>query len=108
MTKLEISNQVAQKLEELSTQSHRTVDEVLLWLLDNYGHSVISEQDETEDDDTTWTEEELAQLLKPKKPLTGKQIAEKGLLGAWKDLGIEDSVKWVEQQRAKRKDKFKW
>ena len=63
---------------------------------------------ETPQDDVTFTEEELVALLEPKEPLTGRQIAEKGLLGGWKDLGIEDSVEWLKQQRARRRDKYKW
>ncbi|MCA9912795.1 MAG: hypothetical protein KC496_05585 [Anaerolineae bacterium] len=59
-------------------------------------------------DDEPWMDEELAELLTPKEPLTGKEIVEKRLLGAWKDMGITDSVEWLEQQRANRRRKFKW
>lgn len=59
-----------------------------------------------------WTEEELDELFKPRKPLTGKEIVEKhlatGVIGSWADMGIEDSVEWLQQQRASRKNKHQW
>ena len=62
----------------------------------------------TSPDDLVLNQEELAELLTPKEPLSGRQIVEAGLLGGWKDLGIEDSVAWVEQQRARRREKHRW
>ena len=38
----------------------------------------------------TWTEEELAELLRPVPPLTGREIVEVGLLGGWEDTEIPD------------------
>ena len=64
--------------------------------------------DKSEPDDLVWTKEELAELLAPKEPMTGRQMIEAGLTGGWKDLGIEDSVEWLAQQRARRRDKFQW
>jgi hypothetical protein len=63
---------------------------------------------EETDDDLILTDEEVRELLQPEEPMTGKQIAEAGLLGGWKDMGIEDSVEWVAQQRAKRIKKINW
>ena len=109
MAKLEISTQTAEQLAQLSKQTQRTIDEVLLWLLNNYRHSLTSvDHASTEVESETWTEEELTELLKPKKTLTGKQIAEKGLLGSWEDEGIVDSLAWLEHQRNKRRNKFTW
>ena len=107
MTQLEINQQTAEKLKELSRQAKKSVDEVLLWLLNNYSNTII-EADRDDADAETWTEAELAELLKPKPPLTGKEIAESGLLGSWKDMGIEDSVVWLEEQRAERRKKYQW
>lgn len=60
------------------------------------------------DDDLILTDEEVRELLQSEEPMTGKEIAEAGLLGGWKDMGIEDSVEWVAQQRAKRRKKINW
>jgi hypothetical protein len=76
-------------------------------VVDHITESVQTETD-TPPDDLVWTEEELAELLKPGEPLTGRQMIEAGVFGVWKDLDIEDSVEWLAQQRARRRDKFKW
>lgn len=48
-----------------------------------------SEDERVAHDDLTWTDEELAELLKPSKPLTGRAIVEKhlasGVIGSWAD-----------------------
>lgn len=49
-----------------------------------------------------WTPEELEELLSPGEPLTGREIVARGLAGGWKDMGIEDSVAWLEEQRRER------
>ena len=64
--------------------------------------------DDSADQETGFTEEEVEEMLKPKKPLTGKEMVERGFVGGWEDMGIEDSVAWLEQQKAKRRNKFKW
>ena len=107
MPNLEISTQVAQKLQDLSEQTKASVNDILLKLLDNYA-SVFTQVEDREVSDETWTNEELAELLRPKRPLTGKEIVEAGLLGGWEDRGIEDSVEWVRQQRAARRRKINW
>lgn len=107
MAKLEISNKTAEQLTELSRRAQKSVDELLAWLLNNYGHTLMDIPDSE-----TWTDEELEALLKPKPPLTGKQIVEKhlasGVIGSWSDEGITDSLEWLEQQRAKRRNKYQW
>lgn len=67
-------------------------------------------------DDNEWTAEELAEILKQKKGLTGKRIVEKHTatedIGNWADMGIEDGAEWVNQQKAlrkaRRKKKLEW
>ena len=59
-------------------------------------------------EDETWTQEELDELLRPVKPMTGREMAEAGLLGGWEELGITDSVAWLEEQRNKRQRKLNW
>jgi hypothetical protein len=54
-----------------------------------------------------WTEDELREML-TFTPKTGKEIVEEGLVGGWEDLGIEDSVQWVEEQRRKLQEKNRW
>lgn len=108
MSDLQVSPQVAQKLRDLSEQTQSSVDEILLWLLNNYGHMLAPEEADVADDDVTWSDEEIAELLKPKKPLTGKEMVEQGLVGGWEDKGIEDSVEWLEQQKARKRNKHRW
>jgi hypothetical protein len=55
----------------------------------------------------SWTEEELAELLVI-EPLTGHEIVQAGLTGGWSDMGITDSVAWVEAQRRKRRKNLTW
>lgn len=105
--KIELGQEAAEKLQQVANESQKSVDEVVLWLLDRYTEAQEMEPTVSADDEP-WTDEELAELLTPKEPLTGKEIVEKGLLGAWKDMGITDSVEWLEQQRAKRRKKYQW
>ena len=56
----------------------------------------------------TWTEEELAELLRPVPPLTGKEIVEAGLLGGWENSGISDGAAWVEEQRRQQREQARW
>jgi hypothetical protein len=37
-------------------------------------------------------------------PMTGAEIIAAGLLGGWEDMGITDSVQWIEEQRQKRRE----
>ena len=57
------------------------------------GESAPIEQD--------FTDEEIKEFL-TFKPKTGKEIVEQGLVGGWEDMGITDSVAWVEEQRRKQ------
>lgn len=112
MTQLEIKQATAQKLEDLSQQAQKSVDEVLEWLLSNYGQALISADPDVTEDDITWSDAEIQQLLKPKQSLTGKQIVEKhlktGVIGSWADMGIEDGAEWVNQQKAQGRNKYLW
>ena len=112
MTKLEISSQAAEKLKQVSEKAQKTIDDLILWLVDNYPDAITSNEQTTLDNDVTWTEAELDELFKPKKALTGREIVEKhlatGVIGSWADMGITDSVEWLEQQRAKRRNKYQW
>ena len=42
------------------------------------------------------------------EPLTGAEIVARGLTGGWEDIGIADSVAWVEEQKRKRRERHKW
>ncbi len=108
MVHLEISTQVARKLQELSEQTSIPVDEILLKLLDEYGTALLRADRAGVDADQTWTAEELADVFKPQKPLTGKEMVEQGFIGGWEDMGIQDSVEWLAQQKAKRRAKNQW
>lgn len=80
MTQLNINHQTAQKIEAISQQTQKSVDEVLDWLVSNYAHTLVASVDKVVDD-TTWTDEEIEAMLQPKTPLTGKEIVEAGLVG---------------------------
>ena len=58
------------------------------------------------DEEAPWTDEEIAEMLHP-EPMTGAEIAQHPSIGSWADKGIEDSVKWVKEQRRKRRERFK-
>lgn len=51
-----------------------------------------------------FTDEEIEELL-TFTPKSGKEVVELGLTGGWEDMGITDSVAWVEEQRRKRKER---
>ena len=103
MATLRVSKDIAQRLEDLSAQTELSIDEVLLRLLDNQT-IVEPEPANMDDEDVTWTDEEIAEMLKPKKPLTGKEMVEGGFIGGWEDMGIEG----LTQQKAKRRKKYQW
>ncbi len=58
--------------------------------------------------ETTWTDEELEDLLADVEPLTGAEIVAAGLTGGWADLDIPGGAEWVEQQRKKRRERHQW
>ena len=60
------------------------------------------------DEDAPISPEELDHYMHHTKARTGKEIAESGLLGIWKQKGITDSQAWVEKQRRKRSDQIRW
>jgi hypothetical protein len=58
-------------------------------------------------DNEDFTEEEIREI-RAIKPKSGKEIVEQGLIGGWEDMGITDSVAWVEEQRRKRRERNRW
>ena len=54
--------------------------------------------------DEQFTPEEIKELL-TFTPTSGAEIVAAGLVGGWEDMGITDSVAWVEEQRRKRREK---
>lgn len=103
---IDVSPHVAQKLKDLSERTGTSLDDLLLEMLDVYGRTVAAT--EAIHEDLVMTEEEVVEMLRPQQPMTGKEIAQAGLLGAWEGLGIEDSEAWVAQQRARRRKKVNW
>lgn len=61
-------------------------------------------------EDVPFTEAELDEMLKPRTPLSGAEIAAKIVAegAAWADLGIEDGAEWVNEQKRKRQESRKW
>ena len=103
MVNIVISPTTAEKLQELSNQSGKTVDELLTIFLEEYQ---VIQKESALVEEGVWTAEEIAEMLQPKTPLTGKEIVALGLLGGWADMEIEDSVEWLQRQRAKRRKKL--
>lgn len=56
----------------------------------------------------TWDSEELQQLLSDNHPMTTQEIVEAGLFGGWEDMQIQDSLEWVQRQRAKTRGRNTW
>jgi hypothetical protein len=68
------------------------------------GEDQFTAKGPTTDDDQDFTNEEIKEFL-TFKPKTGKEIVEHGLVGGWEDMGITDSVAWVEEQRRKQRER---
>ena len=98
---------LTRQVEQLDYQHQLLLIERLISLIESYERAAKSE-----DIDVSWTDEELAELLTPKKALTGKEMVEHGYIGGWEDMGIEDGAVWINQQKAlkkaKRKKKLEW
>ena len=96
---------LTQQVEKLSQRDQLLFLERLVAMIRNQ----LEETTEIDaDSDVTWTDEEIAELLTPKEPMTGKKMVEAGLIGGWEHMGIEDSAEWVNEQRAKRRKKLNW
>src|SRR3954470_15427893 len=68
-------------------------------------------QIQLEDIAPTWTDEELAELLKPVTPMTGKELAEwmeteEFNQYEWNDP--RDGATWVEEERRKQRERKQW
>lgn len=59
------------------------------------------------DVEPTMSAEEAAAYLAV-EPLPPAEVAAKGVLGTWADMGIEDGAAWVNEQKAKRKARLQW
>lgn len=56
--------------------------------------------------ETVWTDEEWAEIEKLLEP--NPKPANEIETGGWEDLGIEDSVAFVEEMRRKRRERNQW
>jgi hypothetical protein len=71
-------------------------------------HVTIEFSDErTGPDDQPWTDEEIKELMRV-EPMTGADIVAAGLTGGWDDMGIQDSLEWVQELRRKRRERRGW
>ncbi|MBC7871801.1 MAG: hypothetical protein H7Y09_13235 [Chitinophagaceae bacterium] len=64
-------------------------------------------------DDLPLTDEELAELMKIEPKSGAEALAELAALDAvygnpWANMGIMDSVEWVQEQRRKRREHLGW
>lgn len=57
--------------------------------------------------ESVWSPEDLEQALRI-EPLTGAEIAKRGLLGGWADQNLPEGAEWVEIQRQKRREQSGW
>ncbi len=74
-------------------------------LLQRVAASISQDLSAVETGEESWTEEELAELMRV-EPLTGAEIVAAGLLGGWED--IQNGAEWVNEQKRKRRQKAKW
>ncbi len=96
---------LTQQVEKLSPSEQLLLIERIVALL----RTRASVQDEPAADELeTWEQYELQALLNDHQPMTTSEIVAAGLFGGWEDLGIEDSLAWVQAQRAKGKGRYSW
>jgi hypothetical protein len=105
-------DQITAQIEKLEPSEQLMLIERIVSLLRN--RVSLAESTDTRSflvvaEDLPLTSEEVAELLQLKAPMTGKEIAEAGLLGGWQDrTDIADSTLWVREQRANRRKKISW
>ena len=102
-----------QQFEQISKMAKSLDTSEQLLLVEQLIAWIRSKRDMTTEEDMQsepeiWNEDELRQLLDDNQPMTTQEFLEAGLFGGWEDVGIEDSVKWVEEQRAKTRDRYSW
>jgi hypothetical protein len=101
-----------QQLEHLTEQVEKLSPDEQLMLIERIAALLRTRAGQPKErpqaEDETWDEEELRQLLNDNHPMTTQEIVEAGLFGGWEDMGIEDSLVWVEQQRAKTRNRYSW
>lgn len=85
----------------------RLLERIASSLVSEIGAAQQSSAPAPVDDEAPYTEEELAELLRP-DPKTGAEIVEMGILGGWADMGITDGAEWVNEQKRKRQEKNRW
>jgi hypothetical protein len=51
-----------------------------------------------------WTARDLDRALQT-TPMTGAEIVKAGLVGGWESGGINDSARWLEEQRQARRER---
>lgn len=51
-----------------------------------------------------WTPEAIDQALQT-TPMTGAEIVKSGFVGGWESAGIDDSARWMEEQRQARRER---
>lgn len=58
-------------------------------------------------DDQPFTSSEIAELMQV-EPLPPAEVIARGLLGTWTSKNIEDGAAWVNERKAKRRERHKW
>lgn len=102
-------DQLTRQAEKLNLEEKRLLLERIFALIEAQEAMLKSAVNE---EDVTWTKEELEELLTPEEPLTGEEMIAQGYFGGWEAMGIEDGAEWVNQLRARskarRKKKLEW
>lgn len=98
-----LSDDLSKRLQQAADARGVTPEQLIdQFLADN--HTAPAAITSSEHDDDLWTDEEIEEMMRP-KPLTGQQMVEQGYIGGWEHKGITDSQEWLEQQRAKRRQR---
>lgn len=89
-------------IEIIDTLSPNERDELARYLT---GQSVVSD---VGTDEVGFTEDEIKEMMTI-RPASGHEIVSEGIksgaIGSWADMGIDDPVEWLAQQRKKR---YQW
>lgn len=93
--------------EEIVTQALRLSPSEQALLMEQLAASLHRNLSPPEAPEITqqWTDEELAELLRP-EPLPPAEVIARGLTGTWADVG--DGAEWVNEQKRKRKAQRQW
>ena len=107
MSDLNISPAIADKLKRLAEETQTSLDDLLSKFLATYAEALTTA--EPIQDSETWDADEIADVLKPKQALSGKEMVEQGFVGGWEDMDIDwlyRSTGYLDSKSAKESSKL--